>query len=53
MLLLTGEGQRAVAAKSSKLGPDLWTASYDSLDMPDETHLVGYADNVAALFVAV
>lgn len=43
------------AAQGSILGPDLWNASYDgifSIDMPDETHLVGFADDIAALIVA-
>lgn len=56
----TKEGQRnkavtAGAAQGSILGPDLWNAAYDSLlraDMPDETLLVGYADDVAALIAA-
>ena len=34
------------------LGPDLWNLAYDSLlklEVPEETILVGYADDVAAL----
>jgi hypothetical protein len=45
----------AGAAQGSVLGPDLWNASYDSLlraEMPDETHLVGYADDIAVLIAA-
>ena len=53
----TLEGQRRMeitsgVAQGSILGPDLWNASYDSLlrlDMPEESRLVGYADDVAAL----
>lgn len=44
----------AGAAQGSVLGPDLWNASYDGLlrlGMPDETILIGYADD-AALVVA-
>lgn len=56
----TKEGRRKIAvtagvAQGSVLGPDLWNASYDSLlraEMPDETHLVGYADDIAALIAA-
>jgi hypothetical protein len=56
----TDEGQRemqvtAGAAQGSILGPDLWNAFYDELlreEMPDETHLVGYADDVAVLIAA-
>lgn len=43
------------AAQGSILGPDLWNASYDGLlrtNMPEETVLVGYADDVAALIAA-
>jgi len=60
LLYDTLQGQRRVAvtsgaAQGSILGPDLWNVSYDSLlrlDMPDETLLVGYADDVAALVSA-
>ena len=60
LLYDTTEGQRRVsitsgAAQGSILGPDLWNVSYDSLlrlDMPDESLLVGYADDVAALIAA-
>lgn len=56
----TREGTRTMevtsgAAQGSILGPNLWNVSYDSLlrsDMPDETVLVGYADDVAALIAA-
>lgn len=56
----TNEGQRRIAvtagvAQGSILGPDLWNAFYDSLlriEMPDETRLVGYADDVAVLVAA-
>ena len=43
------------AAQVSVLGPDLWNASYDSLlrmEMPEESCLVRYADDVAALVAA-
>lgn len=43
------------AAQGSILGPDLWNAFYDSLlriEMPDESRLVGYADDVAVLIAA-
>lgn len=60
LLYDTTEGQRRIpvtsgAAQGSILGPDLWNVSYDSLlriEMPDETRLVGYADDVAALVAA-
>lgn len=60
LLYSTTEGQRrtqitAGAAQGSILGPDLWNASYDGLlrlEMPEETRLVGYADDVAALIAA-
>lgn len=45
----------AGAAQGSILGPDLWNVAYDSLlrtEMPKETLLVGYADDVAALIAA-
>ena len=40
------------AAQGSILGPELWNISYDgilNIDMPPETYLVGYADDVAAV----
>ena len=57
LLYETLEGQRWMevtsgVAQGSILGPDLWNATYDSLlklDMPEESRLVGYADDVAAL----
>ena len=60
LLYDTTEGQRRIpitsgAAQGSILGPDLWNLSYDSLlrlEMPDETQLVGYADDVASLIAA-
>uniref|UniRef100_T1HNH6 Uncharacterized protein n=1 Tax=Rhodnius prolixus TaxID=13249 RepID=T1HNH6_RHOPR len=53
----TANGPRSLAvtagaAQGSILGPGLWNVAYDSLlrqDMPEETALVGYADDVAAL----
>lgn len=45
----------AGAAQGSILGPDLWNVLYDSLlrmEMPDNTSLVGYADDVAAIITA-
>ena len=56
----TSEGRRkkritSGAAQGSILGPDLWNISYDDIfriEMPDETHLIGYADDVAAVIVA-
>lgn len=54
------EGRRertiiVVAVQGSILGSDLWNVGYDSLlraEMPKETLLVGYADDVATLFAA-
>lgn len=43
------------AAQGSILGPDLWNASYDEilkLEMPEDTFLVGYADDIAAVIQA-
>lgn len=40
------------AAQGSILGPELWNISYDgilNIDMPPDTYLVGYADDVAAV----
>ena len=45
----------AGAAQASVLGPDLWNLAYDSLlklEVPEETILFGYADDVAALISA-
>lgn len=52
---LTGTKEREItagAAQGSILGPDLWNIFYNSvleIEMPGETSLVGYADDVAAL----
>lgn len=43
------------AAQGSILGPDLWNVSYDEIlriDMPQDTFLVGYADDIAAVIQA-
>lgn len=56
----TTEGPRrkevnAGAAQGSILGPDLWNISYDGIlrmEMPDDTFLVGYADDIAAVITA-
>lgn len=56
----TTAGERRVeitsgAAQGSILGPDLWNISYDGilgLDMPEDTFLVGYADDIAAVIQA-
>lgn len=43
------------AAQGSILGPDLWNIAYDGLlrlEMPQDSILVGYADDVAAVIVA-
>lgn len=43
------------AAQGSILGPDLWNASYDEIlriEMPADTFLVGYADDIAAVIRA-
>lgn len=43
------------AAQGSILGPDLWNASYDEIlkiEMPEDTFLVGYADDIAAVIKA-
>ena len=40
------------AAQSSILEPELWNISYDEIlkiDMPPDTYLVGYADDIAAI----
>lgn len=56
----TSEGTRKIqitsgAAQGSILGPDLWNISYDEIlkiDMPENTFLVGYADDIAAVIQA-
>lgn len=43
------------AAQGSILGPDLWNASYNEIlriEMPADTFLVGYADDIAAVIKA-
>ena len=43
------------AVQVSILGPDLWNIIYDDIfrvEMPDGTHLVGYADDIAVIIVA-
>ena len=43
------------AAQGSILGPDLWNITYDEIlriEMPDDTYLVGYADDIAAVITA-
>lgn len=43
------------AAQGSILGPDLWNATYDEIlriEMPADTFLVGYADDIAAVIRA-
>ncbi|TDG38669.1 hypothetical protein AWZ03_014909 [Drosophila navojoa] len=43
------------AAQGSILGPDLWNISYDDilrLEMPEDTFLIGYADDIAAVITA-
>lgn len=43
------------AAQGSILGPDLWNVAYDDLirtEITEETLLVGYVDDVAAVIVA-
>ena len=42
-------------AQGSILGPDLWNAFYDGIlwmEMPNDTFLVAYADDVAAVITA-
>lgn len=53
----TNDGRRrkeisSGAAQGSILGPDLWNMIYDDIlqiEMPDDTHLVAFADDVAAV----
>lgn len=45
----------AGAAQGSILGPELWNISYDDIlhtEMPSDTYLVGYADDIAAVITA-
>lgn len=45
----------AGAAQGSILGPELWNVMYDSvlqLEMPDNTSLIGYADDLGGMIVA-
>ena len=45
----------AGAAQGSVLGPELWNIAYDGvlrMDMPVDTSLVGYADDVAAIIAS-
>jgi len=45
----------AGAAQGSILGPELWNISYDDIlrtEMPSDTYLVGYADDIAAIITA-
>ena len=56
----TNAGQKtfqitAGAAQGSVLGPEIWNISYDGIfriPMPDDTFLVGYADDIAAVITA-
>ena len=60
LIFQTSDGPRrriitAGAAQGSILGPDLWNISYDGilrLALPEDSFLVGYADDVAAVIVA-
>ncbi|KAM8707458.1 hypothetical protein ACLKA7_011527 [Drosophila subpalustris] len=60
LLYDTSDGSRQLAitsgaAQGSILGPDLWNDTYDSIlemRMPDDTHLVAFADDVAAVIVS-
>lgn len=41
--------------QGSVLDPDFWNVCYDELlkmTLPDETYLVGFADDIAALIIA-
>ncbi|KAH8342698.1 hypothetical protein KR059_003696, partial [Drosophila kikkawai] len=43
------------AAQGSILGPELWNISYDEifhLDIPEDTTIVGYADDIVAVITA-
>ena len=43
------------AAQGSILHPELWNLTYDDilrLEMPENTHLVCYADDIAAVIIA-
>lgn len=56
----TCDGQRekqitSGAAQGSILGPDLWNITYDGIlriEMPENTYLIGYADDLAAVITA-
>lgn len=60
LLYDTPEGRKSMeitsgAAQGSILGPSLWNLSYDeilSIEMPEGTHLVGYADDIVAVISA-
>lgn len=60
LLYDTSDGMRrkkitSGAAQGSILGPDLWNITYDEIlriEMPDDTYLVGYADDIAAVITA-
>lgn len=60
LLYNTSSGQAskqitAGAAQGSILGPDIWNITYDEIlriEMPTNSHLVGYADDIAALITA-
>jgi len=60
LLYDTSDGSRRLtitsgAAQGSILGPDLWNDTYDSIldmKMPEDSHLVAFADDVAAVIVA-
>lgn len=57
---MTTEGPKKMqitsgAAQGSILGPDLWNITYDeifNIEMPEDTFLVGYADDIAAVIKA-